>query len=117
MTGQTNTGANIATNAAAAQADLMAEANQQLTWAYEAVFRAIIKHRDSVKLVTFWGVTDGDSWLNNWPVPGSVNYPLLFDRATQPKPAFDAVIRVAKESPTALHDLTPLRAVEKPVVD
>jgi endo-1,4-beta-xylanase len=43
--------------------------------------------------VTFWGVTDGDSWKNNWPVFGRTDYPLLFDRAGQPKPAFDAVIQ------------------------
>jgi endo-1,4-beta-xylanase len=49
--------------------------------------------------VTFWGVTDGDSWLNNWPVKGRTNYPLLFDRAAQPKPAFDAVIRAAYSAP------------------
>jgi len=42
--------------------------------------------------VTFWGVADGDSWLNNWPMKGRTNYPLLFDRAGQTKPAFDAII-------------------------
>jgi endo-1,4-beta-xylanase len=43
--------------------------------------------------LTFWGVTDGDSWLNIWPVKGRTSYPLLFDRAGEPKPAFDAVIK------------------------
>jgi endo-1,4-beta-xylanase len=47
--------------------------------------------------VTFWNVSDGDSWLNNWPMQGRTNYPLLFDRNGQPKPAFDAVIHVASE--------------------
>jgi endo-1,4-beta-xylanase len=47
--------------------------------------------------VTFWNVTDGDSWLNDWPVRGRTSYPLLFDRDAKPKPAFDAVIRVAAE--------------------
>ena len=46
--------------------------------------------------VTFWGVTDRDSWLNNWPVPGRTSYPLLFDREGKPKPAFDAVIEQEK---------------------
>ena len=45
--------------------------------------------------VTFWGVGDGDSWLNNWPVRGRTSYPLLFDRGDRPKPAFDAVMSVA----------------------
>jgi len=43
----------------------------------------------SVFLVTFWGVSDGDSWLNR----GRMNYPLLFGRDHRPKPAFDAVIQ------------------------
>ena len=35
--------------------------------------------------VTFWGVTDGDSWLNFFPVRGRTNYPLLFDRQRDPR--------------------------------
>ena len=34
------------------------------------------------------------SWKNDYPVPGRINFPLLFDRARQPKPALDAVLRV-----------------------
>jgi GH35 family endo-1,4-beta-xylanase len=40
----------------------------------------------------------GDSWRNDWPVKGRTSYPLLFDRAGQPKPAFYAVIRAASEA-------------------
>jgi endo-1,4-beta-xylanase len=58
------------------------------------LFAVYLKHRDVVDRVTFWGVTDGDSWLNNWPVRGRTNYPLLFDREGKPKPAFDAVVAV-----------------------
>ena len=47
--------------------------------------------------VTFWGVDNGQSWLNNWPVRGRTNYPLLFDRDCRPTPAFNAVIDVAEE--------------------
>ncbi len=70
---------------------------QQLATHYADLFRVYVKHRDTVERVTFWGVTDGDSWLNNWPVQGRTNYPLLFDRSGQPKPAFNAVIAVASE--------------------
>jgi len=58
-----------------------------------------LKRSGVLARVTFWGVTDGDSWLNNWPVKGRTNYPLLFDRTGQPKPAFDAVFRAAHSSP------------------
>jgi endo-1,4-beta-xylanase len=64
---------------------------------YAALFEVFIKHRDVIDRVTFWGVGDGDSWLNNWPVRGRVSYPLLFDRQDNPKRAFDAVIRTARQ--------------------
>ncbi|NNE36164.1 MAG: endo-1,4-beta-xylanase [Rhodothermales bacterium] len=59
---------------------------------YAAVFRVFLKHRESISRVTFWGVTDGDTWKNNWPINGRTAYPLLFDRNYQGKPALDAVI-------------------------
>ncbi|MCP5524666.1 MAG: endo-1,4-beta-xylanase [Verrucomicrobiales bacterium] len=86
--GQRNTGADIANNASATQGGLVDEANQRLTQAYEGIFRAFMKHRASVEMVTFWGPNDANSWRRN----GS---PLLFDVNAEPKPAFDAVLRVA----------------------
>lgn len=70
---------------------------QALAQRYAGLFRVFLKHRDVITRVTFWGVTDGDSWLNNWPVEGRTSYPLLFDRNARPKPAFDAVLQAAKE--------------------
>jgi endo-1,4-beta-xylanase len=67
---------------------------QILARRYAELFGVFVKHRDEIDRVTFWGVTDADSWLNNWPVRGRTNYPLLFDRAGKPKPAFSAVARV-----------------------
>ena len=64
---------------------------------YAAFFKIFHKHRDAITRVTFWGVSDRNSWLNNWPVFGRTNYPLLFDRQCQPKPVFKAVIETAKE--------------------
>ena len=75
---------------------------QTLARRYADLFRVYLKHRGVISRVTFWGVTDGDSWLNGWPVRGRTSYPLLFDRAGQPKPAFDAVIRAARERPISL---------------
>jgi len=71
---------------------------QQLAARYADLFRVYLKHRDTVERVTFWGVTDGDSWLNGWPVKGRTSYPLLFDRNGQPKPAYDAVLHAASRS-------------------
>jgi endo-1,4-beta-xylanase len=69
---------------------------QALAQRYAGLFGVYLKHHGTLTRVTFWGVTDGDSWLNNWPVKGRRNYPLLFDRNGRPKPAFDAVIRAAR---------------------
>jgi len=68
---------------------------QQLARRYADLFAVFLKHRDVVNRVTLWGVTDADSWRNDWPVKGRTSYPLLFDRAGQPKPAFNAVVQVA----------------------
>jgi endo-1,4-beta-xylanase len=63
---------------------------------YAELFAVYVRHSKIVDRVTFWGVTDGDSWLNGWPVSGRTSYPLLFDRNCQPKPAFDGVIQEIK---------------------
>jgi len=60
---------------------------------YRDVFAAVVANRRHVDRVTFWGVTDGDSWLNTWPWKRT-NHALLFDREGRPKPAFEAVANV-----------------------
>lgn len=65
---------------------------QQLANDYEALFKLFLKHKDKITRITFWGVNDGQSWLNDWPVRGRTNYPLLFDREFNPKPAYYKVI-------------------------
>jgi endo-1,4-beta-xylanase len=62
---------------------------------YAGFFKIFVKHNNIISRVTFWGVRDGDSWLNNWPVFGRTNYPLVFDRQGKPKLAFYKIIAVA----------------------
>lgn len=69
--------------------------DQELADRYAAIFSVLLKHHDKIDRVTMWGVHDGQSWLNNWPIRGRTAYPLLFDRQLQPKLAFDAVVRAA----------------------
>jgi GH35 family endo-1,4-beta-xylanase len=73
---------------------------QQLALAkrYAELFQIYLKHRDAIERVTFWGVADGDSWLNNWPMKDRTNYPLLFDRLGRAKPALAAVINTKTNS-------------------
>lgn len=64
------------------------EVEEKLAKAYESLFKILIKHRDKVDRVTFWGMSDDASWLNDFPIKGRTNYPLLFDRQQQPKSAY-----------------------------
>jgi len=52
---------------------------------YKDFFDLFVEHQDKISRVTLWGVQDGQSWKNNFPVPGRTDYPLLFDRKYQPK--------------------------------
>ena len=68
---------------------------------YAQLFRLFRKHADVIARVSFWNLHDGQSWLNGFPWR-RVNYPLLFDRAGQPKPAFAAVIAALETNSTPL---------------
>jgi endo-1,4-beta-xylanase len=87
--GQRATGADIAANTAATQGGQVDDANRRLAEAYAGIFRAFLKHRDSIEMVTFWGVNDAVSWRR-------AGTPLLFDGDNKPKPAFHAVIAELK---------------------
>lgn len=69
---------------------------QALAKRYAELFEVYAQHYASMGRVTLWGVTDGNSWLNNFPTRGRTNYPLLFDRQGKPKPAFFSVVHVGK---------------------
>lgn len=68
------------------------EIEDQLTERYTAFFKLFLKHRDKIDRVTMWGIGDGDSWKNNFPVKGRTNYPLLFDRKYRKKACYHAVM-------------------------
>ena len=53
---------------------------------YLDLFKIIERHKDVISCVTFWGVNDGHTWLNDWPIKGRTNYPTLIDRNNQLKP-------------------------------
>ena len=58
---------------------------QHLADQYARVFRAFRKHKDVIDCVTFWNLSDRDSWL------GAANYPLPFDSDYKPKMAYDYI--------------------------
>jgi len=64
---------------------------QLLTQAYryEALFKIFLDFADKIDAVQVWGVTDDLSWKAS-------EYPLLFDRKANPKPAFDKVVELVQ---------------------
>lgn len=93
-----NTGANIADTEAYRQ-----EMNPYTTGLSDSIsskwnkrmgdlFTLFIANSDKIARVTLWGVTDGDSWKNNFPMPGRTDYPLLFDRQYKAKPIVKEII-------------------------
>ncbi len=63
---------------------------------YLDFFRIYRKHASQISRVTLWGVADCNSWLNDWPIRGRSNYPLLFDRQYKQKPVIKKIIKLFK---------------------
>lgn len=66
---------------------------QKQTAQYKMLFDTFRKHKGTLTGVTFWNVSDKSSWLDNFPVPGRKDYPLLFDQNLKPKDAFWSVVK------------------------
>jgi endo-1,4-beta-xylanase len=73
---------------------------QQLSQRWVDLFRTYSSHCGVVTRITLWGVSDKGSWKNDWPIRGRTNYPLLFDRDDNAKPALKAVIEAAPKKPS-----------------
>lgn len=65
---------------------------------YFDLFKMYLRHADVIDRVTLWGLTDADSWLNNFPVWGRTDYPLFFGRDGQMKPCAKVVWRLAQQA-------------------
>jgi endo-1,4-beta-xylanase len=79
------------------QKGLPANIQKALTDRYAELFGIFYKRKDKIDRVTLWGVHDGMNWKNDYPIPNRTNYPLLWDRNKQAKPAFTAVLAVPKK--------------------
>lgn len=55
---------------------------------YKEAFRVLRNYKDVVTGVIFWGVADDATWLDQWPIRGRKDHPLLFDVKHNPKKAF-----------------------------
>lgn len=73
------------------------EAEQLFEQRYLDFFNIYYRHRHQISRVTLWGVTDTDSWLNDFPIEGRTNYPLLFDRNNKAKPVVKKIIKIFEQ--------------------
>ena len=73
---------------------LPADKAQEAEDRYMALFRIFYKHRSQISRINLWGICDANSWLNDWPIKGRTNYPLLFDRHYVPKPIVQKIINL-----------------------
>lgn len=70
---------------------------QQQANKYKAIFQAAIdinknSNKGKVTAICVWGPNDANTWI------GSENAPLLFDRNTQPKPAYNTLASLVPQS-------------------
>lgn len=61
------------------------------------MFGLFLKYNDVVDRVTVWGLNDNTTWLNNFPIRGRKDYPVLFDCNNQPKPVVAEMIKMAEK--------------------
>ncbi|WP_351188766.1 endo-1,4-beta-xylanase [Shewanella sp. TB4-MNA-CIBAN-0142] len=76
------------------KAGLPDDVQQKLTARYVELFELFNKKSAKIDRVTLWGLHDGMSWKNDYPIPARTNYPLLWDRQLQPKPALKALLNL-----------------------
>jgi len=60
---------------------------------YTMIFKVFRDYKDTISSVTFWNVSDKHSWLDNFPVRGRKDFPLLFDQQLQPKKVYWEIVK------------------------
>jgi len=68
------------------------EMEQKQAEQYKMIFKLFREYKSVITGVTFWNVSDRHSWLDNFPVRGRKNFPLLFDQNLKPKKAYWGVV-------------------------
>ena len=84
--------------------ELTPEKQQMFNDKYAGLFEVLRRHADAIDVVTFWNVSDRDTWL------GTSNYPLLFDENQNAK---DAYYLVRDFTPTRREKAAARRSVRK----
>lgn len=60
-------------------------------------YKMLITHRETISRVNFWCLNDANSWRNDFPIKGRMDYATLFDRECKPKPVIGKLINLVTE--------------------
>ena len=63
-----------------------------------SMFDLFLKHSDKIGRVTFWGLTDKQSWKNDFPIKGRTDYAVFYDRKSEPKDVLKMIISAAEKN-------------------
>lgn len=94
-----NTGANVSDTVAYKKAlnpypdGLPADISEEWNNRMQQAMDIFLRNSDAISRVCAWGVSDGDSWKNDWPMKGRKEYPLLFDRNYNMKPFLEKYLK------------------------
>lgn len=75
------------------KSEFTSEMNDKQAAHYKMLFEVFRKYKGKVTGITFWNLADKYSWLDNFPVQGRKDYPLLFDQNYEPKKAYWEVVK------------------------
>ena len=64
---------------------------------YQEIFELFLKYKSNIERVSFWGTSDSQSWKNSYPMKGRTDYPLIFDRKFNAKPAYHSLLKLSNE--------------------
>ena len=98
-----HSGANVTDNVEYAEKynpysqSIPAEVLQEQADRYQEIFELFLKYKSNIERVTFWGTSDSQSWRNSYPMKGRTDYPLLFDRKFNSKPAYHSLLKLSNE--------------------
>ena len=73
---------------------LPADVEQHISERWLEFFKLYKRHQSQISRVCLWGISDAQSWMNDWPINGRTAYPLLFDRQYQSKPVVKDIIQL-----------------------
>ncbi len=73
---------------------LTSEVENKINEQWLNFFRIYKENSDKISRVCLWGLGDGQSWMNDWPIEGRTAYPLLFNRDYDAKPIVEDIIKM-----------------------